>query len=509
MTENNKTVHLSELEQDRRNANKGSQRGQAMLEASFRKYGAGRSILIDKKGRIIAGNKSAEQAMNIGMEDVIVVQSDGTKLIAVQRTDLDLYEDEAARKLAYLDNRSSEVSITWDAAELFADMQSGIDFSDAFNTDELSAMLAGLIEKEPVQDPGADISKADELREKWQTSTGQLWALGEHKLIVGDCTDKATVERLMGGEKAALCHADPPYGMGKENEGIANDNLYREKLDVFQMQWWRNCRAHLDDNASAYIWGNAEDLWRLWYCGGLKDSERLTFRNEIIWDKGGGGFGVGTEQQRSYFPEESSLFFMLGEQGFNNNADNYWEGWEPIRAYLDGERLRMGWSKPDVERILRSTNKTQHIFSISHFNLITEVDYRKLRQAANGDAFKREYDDLKREYDDLKQEFYATRAYFDNTHDSMTNVWRFNRVQGEDRHGHATPKPVEMVERAIKSSAPTGAIVYVPFAGTLPEVIACEQNNRRCFAVELNAAYVAVCLERFYLATNKTPVLID
>jgi DNA modification methylase len=58
---------------------------------------------------------------------------------------------------------------------------------------------------------------------------GQLWQLGEHRLICGDCTDPVQVARVMGGERAALCHADPPYGMGKEKDGIANDNLYREK----------------------------------------------------------------------------------------------------------------------------------------------------------------------------------------------------------------------------------------------------------------------------------------
>ena len=74
---------------------------------------------------------------------------------------------------------------------------------------------------------------------------GQLWACGEHRLIVGDCTDKAVVERLMQGQQAVLCHADPPYGMGKEAEGIANDNLYASKLDAFQMRWWQACRASL------------------------------------------------------------------------------------------------------------------------------------------------------------------------------------------------------------------------------------------------------------------------
>ena len=75
-----------------------------MLENSLRKYGAGRSILTDKNGRIIAGNKTFEMAGQIGFEDVDVIKSDGTKLIAVQRTDLDLLKDllkdKSAKELA-------------------------------------------------------------------------------------------------------------------------------------------------------------------------------------------------------------------------------------------------------------------------------------------------------------------------------------------------------------------------------------------------------------------------
>jgi DNA modification methylase len=90
----------------------------------------------------------------------------------------------------------------------------------------------------------------------------------------------------------------------------------------------------------------------------------------------------------------------------------------------------------------------------------------------------------------------------------MTDVWSFGRVQGEDRHDHATPKPVEMMARAIKSSSPAGAIVYAPFNGTGPELIACEQLGRKCRAVELSAAYCAVAIQRWVDMTGQTPELL-
>ena len=63
------------------------------------------------------------------------------------------------------------------------------------------------------EDVEPQIDKAEELREKWGVESGQLWQLGEHRLICGDCTDKAVVEKVMGGEKAALTLTDPPYGI--------------------------------------------------------------------------------------------------------------------------------------------------------------------------------------------------------------------------------------------------------------------------------------------------------
>lgn len=83
-------VNINEFHQDLRNFNKGTEVGAKLLDKSFNDLGAGRSILVDKDGNIIAGNKSAEAAKNNGITDVIVVETDGTKLVAVKRTDVDI-----------------------------------------------------------------------------------------------------------------------------------------------------------------------------------------------------------------------------------------------------------------------------------------------------------------------------------------------------------------------------------------------------------------------------------
>ena len=134
-------MKISDLQPDLRNANKGTERGRAMLEESLRRYGAGRSILIDKEGRVIAGNKTLETAAALGLDEIQVVQTDGKRIVAVQRMDLDLAKDKAARELAYADNRTAEVDLDWDVDEILMDLQDGIDLDGLFYEWELDQKL--------------------------------------------------------------------------------------------------------------------------------------------------------------------------------------------------------------------------------------------------------------------------------------------------------------------------------------------------------------------------------
>ena len=177
----------SGIKPDVKNANKGTERGRYMVEASLRETGAGRSILLDKDGRIIAGNKTFEAASDIGLP-VRVVETDGTELVAVKRTDLDLDDDTGtARKLAYYDNRASEISLSWDAEQMLADLSAGLDLSAMFKQDELDELLADLQPKTTGDTP-AEVDRAEELRQKWGVKSGDLWSLGDHLLVCGDCT---------------------------------------------------------------------------------------------------------------------------------------------------------------------------------------------------------------------------------------------------------------------------------------------------------------------------------
>ena len=151
-----KQTKLDALIPDHANANKGTERGRYALEASLRQYGAGRSILLDKNGRIIAGNKTAEVAADVGLDDVLIVQTDGKQIVAVQRTDLDI-DSEAGRGLAYADNRTSELDLSWNPEQVLADINAGMDLSALFRQDELDALLQAGQEEEVT--PPADFNE--------------------------------------------------------------------------------------------------------------------------------------------------------------------------------------------------------------------------------------------------------------------------------------------------------------------------------------------------------------
>lgn len=112
-----KVIDIEELIQDDHNFNKGTDKGKELIEKSFRELGAGRSVLVDKDNRLIGGNKAQIGALAAGIKKARIVESDGTELIVVKRTDISL-DTEKGRKMALADNATQEANLSWDKEEL-------------------------------------------------------------------------------------------------------------------------------------------------------------------------------------------------------------------------------------------------------------------------------------------------------------------------------------------------------------------------------------------------------
>ena len=106
-------TNIESLVPDNKNFNKGTEYGDRLMDESLRNFGLARSIVIDKNNRIIAGNKTAEKAADIGFTDVLVVEVDGNQLVAVKRKDIDL-DSAKGRELALADNATSKANLAWD-----------------------------------------------------------------------------------------------------------------------------------------------------------------------------------------------------------------------------------------------------------------------------------------------------------------------------------------------------------------------------------------------------------
>lgn len=119
-------TNIESLVPDNKNFNKGTQFGDHLMDESLRRFGLGRSILIDKNNRIIAGNKTAEKAADIGFTDVVVVEVDGNQLVAVKRKDIDL-DSSKGREFALADNATGKANLAWDE-DLISDISAQFNF---------------------------------------------------------------------------------------------------------------------------------------------------------------------------------------------------------------------------------------------------------------------------------------------------------------------------------------------------------------------------------------------
>ena len=141
---------IENIKPDSQNANRHTQRGEGMIRESIHKFGFAEAGTLDKNNRLIGGNLRTEAAADLGMEDAIIVDVDGTKPVYIRRKDMDLEstEDTKARELAYALNRVPQISIDFDPEKVLADLNAGVDLSSFFLEEELGALIDEIPEVE-------------------------------------------------------------------------------------------------------------------------------------------------------------------------------------------------------------------------------------------------------------------------------------------------------------------------------------------------------------------------
>lgn len=223
-------IDIEDLTPDAHNFNQGTDEGRQLMQRSLSELGAGRSILVDRNGNVIAGNKTQEAAIKAGIRRVRVIETDGTELVAVKRTDIDI-DSAKGRELALVDNLATQVNLAWDEAELEAMDVEGFDPGQwGWEPPEMGDNTEqGQGEQPEAKEDDFDPDEVHETKVK----RGDVWQLGEHRLMCGDSTNADDVARLMNGERADIAFTSPPYGV--------NDGSLREHKVAGQS-------SHADDN---------------------------------------------------------------------------------------------------------------------------------------------------------------------------------------------------------------------------------------------------------------------
>lgn len=145
MSENEPKIRrrkITDYTPDPKNANKGSERGWRMVNDSLQQDGAARSIVVTADDTIIAGNKTSENAVDVGITEVIEIETDGHQLVVVKRKDWESADDPNARRYAFRDNRAAETSLDWDVDRILEAMSEGVQLDGMWQDWEIEQMIA-------------------------------------------------------------------------------------------------------------------------------------------------------------------------------------------------------------------------------------------------------------------------------------------------------------------------------------------------------------------------------
>ena len=284
---------------------------------SIRQFGFKVPIVVDKDFVIVAGHTRLKAANVLDMKSVPCVIAD------------DLTEEQLkAYRLA--DNKTAELA-EWDFEKLHEELKALNAFDmDIFGFDTLPDIMEEM--NEPSETPIEELIDDETI-----TKEGDVWRLGNHRLLCGDRTDKATIEKLMNGEKADLLLTDPPYNVAVENSAgmtIQNDNMGDTAFYEFLFSAFSVANTAMKEGAGFYIWhGESEGLnfrkackavgWNLKQCIIWVKSQITIGRQDYQWKhepclcgwKGGGShYFIKNRKQATVIDEDVNLEFMTADE---------------------------------------------------------------------------------------------------------------------------------------------------------------------------------------------------
>lgn len=322
------SVPIATLSQDPANARKHDDKNLEAIKASLRRFGQQKPIVVDSSSVVRAGNGTLAAATALGWDSINVVQTD--------------LQGSEATAYAIADNRTAELA-EWDESVLAASLSSLADVDETWLSDlqfsekELAELVASTQEQEIIEDEVPDLT-TDPV-----TQTGDLWILGEHRLLCGDSTEAKEVGRLMNGKKADLWLTDPPYNVaytGKTSAAltIENDSMSDDDFRKFLIKCFGEAFEALKPGASFYIWHADSEGHN--FRGAVHECEQ-TVRQCLIWAKNTMVMG----RQDYQWKHEPCLY------GWKKGASHGWYTDRKQTTVLEFERPTRSESHPTMKPV--------------------------------------------------------------------------------------------------------------------------------------------------------------
>lgn len=370
------------------------------------------------------------------------------------------------------DNRLSELSEIDNTkiADLIADIDTGEVpvLLSGYREDEIENLLAAIAGDNDSEADGVDDEMP--LPNVPMSKLGDLWILGEHRVLCGSATDRETVERLMNGRKAHCVFTDPPYGVSYVSQSgkfemLQNDDLTDDELvQKLILPAFRNCVEFTIEDAAFYIWhssGTRQDFYYAMAAAGL------TERQTIIWSKNG---------------------FVLGRS-------HYQWAHEPCFYCGKGTTVPRFFGDRAQHTVWRVTRRTSGMMETVISSGITVTDGEGSKMHITEKPPK----DKKSRYIRVEKD---KGVYLYNA-GKTTTLWEVSREVGTE---HPTQKPVELATRAIENSTQEGEIILDLFGGSGTTLIGAELTHRIAYLTEFDPKYVDVIVNRYARITGNVAV---
>lgn len=273
---------ISDLKPDAANVRAHDARNLDAIRASLRTFGQQKPIVVDAKGVVIAGNGTLLAAEAEGWGEIDVVVSD---LEGANRTAYAIADNRTAELAAWHDDELAKTLEALRADPTVDELVAG------FSSDEIDELLAA------VGMPSGNIVEDEppKLLPEPIGAVGDLWKMGRHRVLCGDCTKADDVDRLMGGHLAQMVFTDPPYGVDYDGGTVAREKLAGDGDTALYAPACKMSHLHTDAKAALYLWhAGVKGI----AAAAAAAAAGYEIRCELVWNKNLAQFGALSAQYK-------------------------------------------------------------------------------------------------------------------------------------------------------------------------------------------------------------------